>query len=178
MEDEQTSAADENQPDDSGASVKTVPESDLISLKQSLKTKAQESKVALEEAAKQLTQATDSLGQERAAKEAAEAKVQELEPTVTELATLKAEHATTETALNTLKEAQLNLRREALVTRGIDSEKVKTLDEAAIVVLEANLPAQTKKVPGNGFDINGSGSGDLTGLSGRALIKAGVSGSQ
>ena len=171
---EETSAATDQQSANNGTSNKTVPEADLVALKQSLEAKVKEAEGALDAAKKQVAEATASLSQERAAKTAAEAKVQELTPRIAELEELKTKHTATEAQLAELHTAQLESRRQALITRGIDSEKAKTLDEAAITVLETHLPARKDGVPAAGFDARGSGATDIAGLSARELLRLGV----
>lgn len=149
---------------------KAVPEADLLAVKSALETKTRE----LEAATQRLADATTALGQERAAKAAAEAKVQELSPRIKELDELKVAHKATTAQLTELRNAQLESRRQALITRGISPENAKTLDEAAITVLEAHLPAQPKPPAANGYDAKGAGNTDISGLSARELIRMGV----
>lgn len=167
-----SSAANGDTSGNNGTSPKMVPESDLIALKQSLEARIQEAQGVADSAAKQLEEATASLSKERAATIAAEAKVKGLEPQTKTLAELEGRYKVAQEKLSKLELAQLDQRRQALVSRGVDPEKAKTLDEAAIAVLELNLPAKTV-IPSKGFDVKGSGGVDITGLSARELIRTG-----
>ena len=154
-EEHKASAVSGDKSDNTDTSAKTVPESDLIALKQSLEAQVKEAIGTAEAVRKQLAEVTASLGTERAARTAAEAKAKELEPKIQELTKLQETHQATTKQLADLKTAQLEQRRQALIVRGVDSAKAKTLDEAAIAVLEAHLPATRAT---SGFDARGTGS--------------------
>jgi len=172
--DQKDSADADSKSDKIGTSSKTVPESDLVAMRQALEAKIKEAEGTSSATSEQLKEVTASLTKERAALAAAETKVKGFEPQLTELTELRNKYQMADTKLKQLQSQQLDQRRQALVIRGIDSEKVKTLDEAAIAVLENYLPAVKAGAFKNGYDIKGSGSADITGLSARELLRTGL----
>ena len=143
---------------------KTVPEADFLALKQSLESKVEEMEAKLSASGKELVTAQSSLSSERAAHKAVEARLGELTPQVKKLTD---DLTASNTELTKFRTASLESRRQALVTRGIDPEKAKTLDESALTVLEAHLPVKTTTLPGvQGKDVGGAGSGNGAAKSG------------
>ncbi len=167
-------------PDKSGASVKTVPESDLIALKKTHEAEIAELKTQVETLTKDVTS-------ERVAKEAAETLSSEI-PTLREnITTITAERdaaKVAETAAVTKQDemvaSALTTRREFLkTTHKLDDAKVKDLDESQLSALEAILPdvskaAATALNPKN-LDLGSSnGSGDASKLTSRDKIAQGI----
>jgi len=147
--------------------VRKVPESDLMAVKQ-----------LQEGTAKELAEAKSSNALLQASLKAAEGKVQESSGHQGELETLKGTHALMVEELTRYKEADLTTRRQGLVVRGVEEEKVKSLSESEISVLEAHLPAKvtTPTIPKNGFDLTGQGGGgDPKDLSAFGKIASGLS---
>ena len=162
-----------------GTSVKTVPESDLIAVK-----KAHESELA--EKVTEITDLTKEVASERAAKEAAETLSSEIPTLREQLTTITSERDASkavETAAvakqTEMTAADLTRRRDFLKTTfNLEDAKVKDLDESQVSALESTLPGVSKAaaVPNpTNLDLqNNNGSGTNTKLSPREKISAGL----
>ena len=163
---------------DTGTSVKTVPESDLIAVKKAHETELAERDV-------QIKTLTGEVASERVAKEAAETLSSEI-PSLREnlatanasIETANASVAAAEASQQSMATAELSRRKEFLkTTYKIDDAKVKDLDESALSAMEAILPGVSKTPAPNGANLDMSptgGSGDAQKLSPREKIAAGL----
>lgn len=163
-----TSAADSKGPDNSGASVKTVPESDFQALKQSLESKVSETETKLAEA-------TATLETERAGHKPVEEKAGLVDGLAVEVEDLKTKLVTSETAAQVLLDQNLSDVRKKLVNDyHLPQEKVDAFNlEQARLFLDT-LPAPQTVNPAN-YDMNSSGAGgDISTLSARDKIRQGL----
>ena len=163
-----SSAAGNNPSDNNGASSRTVPESELVALKQSLEAKVNETETRL--AASQAT-----LEQERAGRKPVEVKAQQVDSLTAERDTLKKQLETTQAEHKQLLDQTLQTIRQRLVTEyHLPKEKVDSfsLDQARLFL--DTLPAPTLVNPAN-YDLTGGGQGgDVTSLSAREKIRHGL----
>ena len=163
-----TSAADGKEPDNSGTSVKTVPESDFQALKQSLESKLSESET-------KLTKAEATLETERAGHKPVEEKAGLVDGLAIEVEDLKTKLSTSETAAQVLQDQNLSDVRKKLVNDyHLPQEKVDAFNlEQARLFLDT-LPAPQTVSPAN-YDMNSSGAGgDISTLSAREKIRQGL----
>lgn len=163
-----TSAADGKEPDNSGASAKTVPESDFQALKQSLESK-------LGDKDTELATAKATLDTERADRKSVEEKAGQVDGLAVEIEDLKTKLATSETATQTLMTQNLSDVRKKLVNEyHLPQEKVDAFNlEQARLFLDT-LPAPQAVNPAN-YDMNSSGAGgDISTLSAREKIRQGL----
>lgn len=170
---DQSSAGSDNQNGNNGASAKTVPESDLIALKQSLESKVAEAGQKAQELETQLATAQSTLEQERAGHKPVEEKAQQVDQLTEELTKAKSELDTTSQAYNSL----LSQTNESLGQRLIDDyhlpkEKVDALSLEEKRKFLETLPAPSRTNP-NHYDLGGGGTGsDTSTLSSRGKIRA------
>ena len=157
--------------------VKMVPESDLIAAKRSLETKVQEKD-------SEITTLKSDLGTEKAAREAAESKVSDVEAltaSVEELkvniTTLTGERDAATTSLEGLSTKLLETRRASLVSYGYPVEKVNDMNEEGLRALESVAGQMKTKVDPpliRGMGINDGGGGTQEGKSALEKIGAGL----
>lgn len=155
----------------SGEVAKTVPEADMLAVKQLLDAKVAEGAAAAEK----LRTAEQALASERTARTAVEARVKELEPTKVELEGLKSRLDAANKALAETITRHLEVRRSVLhQLHGIELEATKTFTPEQLDALEKVLPTvKPVRRPGaTGVDASGTGSADISGLSGREKIRA------
>ena len=98
----------------SNDSRKMVPESDLIAMKKGLEGEVATLKQQMEEAKKTADTHYQTILSERASREAAERKVQEIQPTASQLESTRAELATAKTSSEQLSKQLLDLHRNRL----------------------------------------------------------------
>ena len=164
-----TSAADGNEPANNGASVKTVPEADLIALKQSLETKVSDAET-------RATSAEGTLETERADHKSVEAKAGKVDAMAIEIEDLKTKVATAETATQTLVDQNLDDVKKKLVSEyRLPQEKVDAMNlEQARMFLDT-LPVPTTIPTSANLDMQTSGAGgDISILSAREKIRQGL----
>jgi hypothetical protein len=147
-----------------GDSDKTVPESDLLAVKSALTTTQAELKTS-----------QDVVASERAMRVAAEANGAKVEGLTKELTSMKEQLASAQEQVNMAAAARVEALRQDLVGRGATEEQVKDLDEAQLKLASVFQPvATTPKTTSLGFDVAGSGQEDVSGLTARDKLKAGL----
>lgn len=140
-----------------------VSESDLMAVKESLKS-----------VQSQLDEATKALQTERAARQAAEGKVVEADTLQKQVSDLQEQVKSKESAFTEIQGKMLEQRRESLSQRfGLDEETLKGLDQNQLELLEKTLPKAHPSGPqnANGFGASGAGGSDISKLPGRDKIR-------
>ncbi len=167
-----TSAADGSEPANNGASIKTVPEADLIALKQSLESKVSEKET-------ELATANASLETERAGHKPVEEKAGLVDGLAIEVEDLKTRLTISEAATQTLLDQNLGDVRKKLVEEyKLPQDKVDTmnLEQAKMFLDTLPVPTAAASSPAN-YDMQGVGAGgDVSTLSARDKIRQGISG--
>lgn len=166
-----TSAADGDGSTNNGTSVRTVPEADLIALKQSLESK-------LGEKDTELATANATLETERADHKSVEEKAGKVDGLAVEIDDLKTKLATAESATQTLVSQNLEDVKKKLVSEyRLPQDKVDNLNlEQARMFLDT-LPTPTAIPSPANLDMqSGSTGGDNSTLSAREKIRQGISG--
>jgi len=168
---DQTSAADGGSSANNGASVKTVPEADLIALKQSLESK-------LGEKDTELATANATLETERAGYKSVEEKAGKVDGLAVEIDDLKTKLATAEAATQTLATQNLEDAKKKLVSEyRLPQDKVDNLNLDQARMFLDTLPVPTAIPSPANLDMQGSGAGgDTSNLSAREKIRQGISG--
>ena len=153
-----------NNGDSKGGNDKTVPESDLLAVKSALTTTQAELKTS-----------QGVVASERAMRVAAEANGAKVEGLTKELTSTKEQLASAQEQVNVAAAARVEALRQDLVNRGATEEQVKDLDEAQLKLASVFQPAvTTPKTTATGFDVSGSGQEDVSSLSTRDKLKAGL----
>ena len=148
---------------------KTVPESDLLALKRVHEEKVGKLQTELETLTGQVTS-------ERAARTAAEERSKGLETLQTQLQETRQNLEDGKQELEKVRESALQSRRSSLQKQfGLSEERVKSLSEEQLALLEETLPSVAVKAPsGKGLDVSGAGGGDLSQLSSHDKIMQGL----
>ena len=150
--------------DSNGDDDKTVPASDLLAVKSALTTTRAELKTSQE-----------TVASERAMRMAAEANGAKVDGLTRELTSTKVQLATAQEQVNAAATARMEALKQDLVDRGATAEQVKDLDEAQLKLASVFQPASTTpKTTSVGFDVSGSGQEDVSSLSTRDKLKAGL----
>jgi hypothetical protein len=142
-----------------------VPESDLLAVKSAHNTTLAELKTSQE-----------AVASERAMRVAAEAKGAKVDGLTTELTATKESLTLAQEQVNAAATQRVEALRVDLIVRGATEEQVKDLDEAQLKLAGAFQPAATTTplVTAKGLDVLGSGQEDVSTLSARDKMAAGL----
>ena len=162
--------------DNTDAPKGTASESDIMAIKRA-------HDVELRERDTKMSQFTQEVATERAAKEAAEVKLQEsqtrLGVTEKEVSDLRTVQDASTKAIEELRASRLSDRKSFMMkSHGLTEDQIKDMDESQLQALESVLPS-IKAIPNAAnLDIgSSSGAGDISNMSSRDKISAGLRGS-